>query len=68
MTTKMTKMHFEAIAESVKPVIEECVEPNEKCVAAQVARRLAGNLIQFNPAFDRVRFLTACGVEDWMTL
>lgn len=62
--TGMTKKHFAAIAR----VINETRGGNPDSNAAQaaldlVSLRLAGELRMFNPAFDKARFLTACGME-----
>lgn len=35
-----------------------------KASKRRVAERLADRLVADNPAFDRVKFLAACGLED----
>lgn len=60
----MTKRHFIAIAADIR----ENLSMRERCedeifgIESQ-ARSLCDVFAQFNPAFDRARFLAACGVE-----
>ena len=63
----MTKKHYEAIAS-----ILERMHPDEDSLSYQyelsrfteLAERLADYFATDNPRFDRVRFLTACGIEQ----
>lgn len=65
----MTRKHFRAIADAVAEARRandyDTTEPTAGIDAVDdVARNLADSLRQFNPSFDRARFLEACGVED----
>lgn len=67
MASGMTRQHFQAIADAFK----ECMELSEdqlrpdirKDALRRAAIEVSGNISKFNPNFDRVRFLEACGVE-----
>lgn len=37
---------------------------NDKETLDQLSRVLAGNLAEYNPLFDGVKFLQACGVSE----
>ena len=60
----MTKKHFIAIAADIRAnlAMRERDEGEIHGIEAQ-ARSLCAVFAQFNPAFDRGRFLAACGVE-----
>lgn len=59
----MTKKHFIAIAADIRRELNR-VAGAEACEALErMARSLCAVFAQFNPAFDRGRFLAACGVE-----
>ncbi len=60
----MQKRHYEAIAAAVREARTYGVAPGAAGMADTVADCLADKLAQFNPNFDRVRFLRACGVES----
>jgi hypothetical protein len=68
----MTKKHFNAIARAIRfaPRIGYFNNCDGKMQQAQedfrkvVAREIATALSDFNPSFDRGRFLIACGVEQ----
>ena len=49
----MSKKHFIAIAKAL----------SESTSVAQAARKIATALAQTNPAFNRAKFLEACGVS-----
>lgn len=49
----MSRKHFIAIAKAL----------NESTSVAQVAKKIADALAQTNPAFNRTKFLEACGVS-----
>lgn len=53
----MTKMHFETAARLIR---ESDNDATAKTFAALVFARTAE---QFNPRFDRTRFMRACGLE-----
>lgn len=53
----MSRKHFIAIAESIK---FSQVDADAK---KQMAKNLASALASTNPAFNRERFLDACGVQ-----
>ena len=50
----MTRKHFIALAAEIAKI----VDPAARIAAARAVADAAG---QFNPAFDRARFFTACG-------
>lgn len=58
---KMTKAHFEFIAEMLRTHIQ--VWPGKSILIERLAVDFAAELERTNPAFDRERFLKACGVE-----
>lgn len=54
----MTRKHFAEIAATVRDYLP--AGPDRDAYA----HALAATLAQFNPRFDRDRFLTACGVDQ----
>ena len=56
----LTRKHFKGIADAVK---ETKRERPEQAALDTLARKLASYLATTNPAFDRSKFLAACGVE-----
>lgn len=61
----MTKRHFIAIAADIRAELNAYAASPTACeVIEETAKRLASTFAGFNPAFDRGRFLAACGVED----
>lgn len=58
----MTKKHFIAIAAKLRERINYAGTADETLTIEGVARELCGTFAQLNPAFDRGRFLAACGV------
>ena len=66
----MTRKHFNAIAEALRTsFIEDYVEEDVDAWAAEYqrtacCRAVATALSQFNPNFNRSRFLEACGVSE----
>ena len=54
----MTKKHFEAFA---REIAESDNSPETRMFAAMVVIRVAQ---EFNPRFDRERFLKACGLSE----
>jgi hypothetical protein len=60
----MTKKHFIAIAADIREnlTMSERDESEVFGIESQ-ARSLCDVFATFNPAFDRARFLAACGVE-----
>ena len=56
----MSKKHYVLVAADIRHVIE-C--GNDYATARCIAEHLATTFKQANPAFDRTRFLTACGVN-----
>ena len=74
MTTSMTRKHFQAIADAISESMPDrgawsTTEYGTEAfnVATEqhklTARAIAYNLRQFNPAFDKAKFLKACGVD-----
>ena len=57
----MTKKDYELIARVVRELFMEHADWQRS--GSQVANKLASELAQQNPRFDRTQFLTACGVE-----
>jgi hypothetical protein len=59
----MSRKHYIAIAAAIKSVRAEA-DPHDLATttADEIAYKLASILKQDNAAFDRVRFLDACGV------
>lgn len=57
----MTKKHFEAIAKTIKMELAYTEEVNKPGVK-QLAQCLAAQFREFNGAFDKDRFLKACGI------
>jgi hypothetical protein len=57
----MSRKHFEALAEVVRNLRQEAARHDSDwiCIDA-VASALAKMAYQFNPRFDRMRFLRAC--------
>jgi hypothetical protein len=63
MTSSMTRKHFQAIANVIRENCDNNKWDGEPSDAERVGRAMASALRQFNPAFDRERFLKACGVD-----
>lgn len=61
--TKLTKMHFEAIAETLKESKPDLTWLAEFDQWKRDCNAMADVCYAFNPAFSRSRFLEACGVE-----
>jgi hypothetical protein len=53
----MTKKHFQAIADAIRPYAQSYV-------AIDIAKTLARVLHDDNPRFQRARFLKACGIDQ----
>lgn len=65
MPTRMTRQHFNAIAEALAETRNDQWGDTDRTNAVDmVARSLAARLGRFNSGFDRERFLEACGVEE----
>lgn len=67
----MTRMHFQAIAAVIREAYANTStldNQSERDVAGQVVHEIAEGLSErfwkFNPAFDKARFLDACGVGE----
>lgn len=58
----MTRKHFNAIAETIR-YQASVSDAGERRVIANLAAELAGTLAQFNPNFNRSRFIAACEAE-----
>ena len=59
----MTKMHFEAIAAAVRGSREDFASNKAH---AEFASHMAFSLAEFNPRFDRARFVMACMPTAWV--
>lgn len=53
----MTRKHFEEIARQIERTLRGPAQ-------VKLAYRLADSFENFNPYFDRDRFLTACGIDE----
>ena len=68
MPAKLTRQHFQFFADCIKDAMTET--PNDlfsaqdRIVLMRLAERTAKAMVATNPAFDRERFLTACGVAS----
>lgn len=67
----MTKKHFKAIAEAIKDVYEYQKENDGKGskkikqgAIRVVSESIADTLQNFNPLFNKEKFLLACGIEQ----
>ena len=58
----MTRKHFEAIAADLKRQADYANDVEYGAIL-DVCLALSHTFKEFNPAFDRDRFLKACGVE-----
>lgn len=59
----MTKKHFEAAAAMVRAIGGDAPSLRERGLRHDKAWTYIALFEQFNPRFDRERFLRACGVE-----
>lgn len=59
----MSKQHFEQIAKTIKTDFERAETFAQQMSIAKLASNLADDFAQFNPRFDRSRFLAACGIK-----
>lgn len=60
----MTKKHFIAIAATIRNELSLAPSTEHEQAIEATAISLAATFWQFNPRFDRARFLAACGVEN----
>ena len=61
----MSRKHFEAIARTIRYELDAAegnFEPIGRAAMVELTKQLASTFAGFNPAFDRERFLTACGI------
>jgi len=58
----MTRKHYEAIAANIKHALGQTTR-TEAYVIGRLAETLSFTFSDFNGAFDRKRFMTACGVN-----
>jgi len=58
----MSKKDFVAIAKAIKDARE--TYGRDGIVSEYTAKAIAAHCATTNPAFNRARFLTACGVEE----
>lgn len=59
----MTRRDFELIAATIRLCGETAHSQTAQATVSDLANRFARALAVTNPAFDRARFLRACGVE-----
>jgi hypothetical protein len=62
----MQKRHFNALASNLRHVRPDAANDNSAtalCGWTQAVNAVADACRQFNPNFDRARFLAACGAE-----
>ena len=69
----MTKKHFISIAKIIKeqleneqlanPLVSQDIKDGAEIAVSCIAESLADYFQDENPAFDRSRFLAACGIE-----
>lgn len=57
----MTKKHFEAFAQVLRPYVERADEQDRTTVLS-IVETIADTFQYENPRFDRARFLRACGL------
>ena len=68
MNSSMPRKHFQAIADAMQNARMHYIAANNVDAASfrlalrAAAHELADSLRQFNPAFDKAKFLKACGV------
>lgn len=63
-----TRKDFVAIAESVRITLTLAQDDGERALVVRLARFLARDLASMNSNFQRMKFLTACGLtedESW---
>lgn len=58
----MTRKHFAAIAADIKAQYEAETNLYAQDAVRSTAYKLARTFASFNPNFDRIRFIMACGV------
>lgn len=59
----MTRKHFEAIAAAIAQEARIAPDPAAFFQTRMVASSIASSIAQFNPNFDREKFMDACGVR-----
>lgn len=59
----MSKKHFVAIAATIRRELEYADDTSSQMAIEDTAKALCSDFARFNGAFDRGRFLAACGVE-----
>ena len=66
MPAKLTRQHFQFFADCIKASLDSTADDlfsdADKAVIKRVAGLTAVHMSSTNPAFDRKRFLDACGV------
>lgn len=58
----LTRKHFQAIADCIK----QAQTRDDHAIALQIALNLCAVLKAENPAFNRQRFLAACGFDAYV--
>lgn len=60
----LSKKHYVAIASELKTAYEDIGDDGAATTMVALIRRLSDVFAKDNTAFDRARFLKACGVEQ----
>lgn len=59
-----SKRHYEYLARALRRAAAQAQSAEKRAVIRYTAFYLADELSKDNPAFSRVKFLIACGLED----
>jgi len=59
----MTKKHFIAIAATIHQALAAAKGPVTRKILSDLAKQQAAAFAAANPAFNRAKFLEACGVQ-----
>jgi hypothetical protein len=58
----MSRKHFVVVAATLRLQLEAAISEEAKRAVRETIRALAVDFCDFNPNFDRNRFLAACGL------
>lgn len=62
----MSRKHFRLIAQAIRELMESAQGDNDRERYERVVFALADVLPQANPRFSRLKFLTACGLPEYV--